>query len=483
MVGPLSVACLLALWCCAQAFAPLSPARGLRAGARLQRAAGRPETFDSVEEHQAYLSSIDALPEGFRIGTCGFQFCPVEAPTMSATMNVTIIALDEPTEAFGAVTTANRFPGAPVKVVRRRLEEKAVQAIVVNNKISNVCPGGDGVDGEADSEAICEATAKALGIAGKGLVLPSSTGVIGWRLPVSDIVGALPAAVAALNSDGALQGAKSIMTTDRYPKLRSRSLTLSGGARIVGIVKGAGMIEPNMATMLGFIFTDAEVPREELRAALSDCVQDTFNCISVDSDESTSDTVMLLSSGRKKCWTEGAEAREEFRSALREVCAGLAQDVVRNGEGTQHVMRVAIRNAGEENKELAKRMGRAVVNSPLFKCAVAGNDPNVGRLIAAIGKFAGREGLTLDPSRVELRLGGETIFREGRFELDGEKETRLSDVLKAAEMEEEMAYPPHERVVDIAIDLGIGGGDDAGATLYGSDLTHAYVSINADYRS
>ncbi|CAK0800727.1 unnamed protein product [Prorocentrum cordatum] len=329
-------------------------------------------TFGSAEEYQAHLAREGVLPRGFRIGRAKLSFSPVESQMVKdAKMNLTIVALDEPTDHYALVFTSNAFPGCPVRVGRRRLaERKPLQAIVVNNKVSNVCPGGDG---EAASEAVCGAVADALGLAGgAGAVLPCSTGVIGWRLPVEEMKAAVPAAVQSLQAESAVPGAEGICTTDRYPKVVSQELP--GGARIVAFAKGAGMIEPNMATMLGYVLTDADLPcgPQELQEMLRRAVACSFNAVSVDGDESTSDTVALLCSRRVECGDAGA-----FEAALREVCRDLAQQLVRNGEGTQHVMRVSV--TGASSDAAALRVGRAVANGPLFKCAVAGNGPGDAR--------------------------------------------------------------------------------------------------------
>ena len=329
--------------------------------------------FNSRESHREWLASQAALPAGFKCATAKFDFTPVEAPKPSK-MTVTLLALDKPTESFAAVFTKNAFPGAPVIIGRRRLDALRLGAIVVNNKISNVCAPG----GVETSERMCAAAAKALGLVPTE-ILPSSTGVIGWRLPVDAMVGALPSIASSLKAGSILPAAEGIVTTDLYPKIRRAEV--SGGS-IVGIAKGAGMIEPNMATMLVFIVTDLAVPRAELRVILSRVVATTFNRISVDSDTSTSDTVALLNSCVKPC-----DDLASFERALQTVCGDLAEDVVRNGEGVRHVIRVRVSGASDE--ETATALGKAVVNAPLFKCAVAGNDPNVGRLIQAIGKFAG----------------------------------------------------------------------------------------------
>lgn len=431
--------------------------------------------FNSRESHREWLASQAALPAGFKCATARFDFTPVEAPKPSK-MTVTLLALEKPTDSFAAVFTKNAVPGAPVIIGRRRLDAARLGAVVVNNKISNVCAPG----GVEASEMVCAAAARALGLA-PDEVLPSSTGVIGWRLPVDAMVGSLPSVAASLEGGSILPAAEGIVTTDLYPKIRRADLM---GGSIVGIAKGAGMIEPNMATMLVFIVTDLAVPRADVRAILSRATATTFNRISVDSDTSTSDTVALLSSCARPCADLAA-----FEAALHTVCADLAEDVVRNGEGVRHVIRVRVSGAPDE--ATAAALGKAVVNAPLFKCAVAGNDPNVGRLVQAIGKFVGASGPALDLSRLRARIGGMEIFGDGVFKLDREKEIALAAHLKSAELYESapdasghfavpVDFPRHERCVEIEVDLGVG---DSSATVLGADLTHEYVSENADYRS
>ncbi len=432
-------------------------------------------TFSSRAEHRAWLAAQAALPAGFRVGCTRFDFVPKEAPK-PAKMTLTLIALDAPTPDFAAVFTRNAFPGAPVLVGRRRLQAPRLGAILINNKISNVCAPG----GVEASEAVCAATAGLLGLSADE-VLPCSTGVIGWGLPVEAMLGALPAARDALAGGSILPAAEGIVTTDLFPKIRS---AVCGGGRVVGIAKGAGMIEPNLATMLVYVLTDLAVPRDQLRALLSRVADRTFNRISVDSDTSTSDTVVAVSSGRVPCPDLAA-----FEAALEAVCADLAEDVVRNGEGVRHVLRVRV--AGAPDVATACALGKAIVNAPLFKCAVAGNDPNVGRLVQAIGKHVGASGLSLDLSRLRARIGGAEIFADGAFRLDYDKEAALVAHLRSAELYASrpdadgvftvpVDYPPHERCVEIEVDLAAG---PAVAVVLGGDLTHEYVSENADYRS
>jgi glutamate N-acetyltransferase / amino-acid N-acetyltransferase len=432
-------------------------------------------TFTSKDEHRAWVSGQAVLPAGFRVGSARFEFVPVEVPKPAA-MNLTLIALERPTPDFAAVFTRNAFPGAPVILGRKRLDEPTVGAVVVNNKISNVCAPG----GVAAAERVCAGVASTLGIT-SNQVIPSSTGVIGWQLPVESMLAAIPAAAQRLGRATLFDAAQAIMTTDLYPKVRRATV---GDGSIVGIAKGAGMLEPNMATMLVYILTDLAVPRVALRRLLPAAVGTSFNCISIDTDTSTSDTVVLLSSGRVACPDEDA-----FAQALATVCRDLAEDVVRNGEGVRHVLRVEVRSAPDEST--ARALGKAVVNAPLVKCAMAGNDPNVGRIIQAVGKHVGLQAPTLDTSKLRIALGGHTIFENGCFRLDPSAEGALTAHLKEAELYASAApvdgifhpavdFPPHERCVRIEIDLGAGL---ASATVFGADLTHEYVSENADYRS
>lgn len=432
--------------------------------------------FDSKGAHRAWLATQAALPKGFRVGTAKLSFVPVEVHKPSQ-MTLTLIALDEPTPDFAAMFTRNAFPGAPIIVGRKRLGSDTLGAIIVNNKISNVCAPG----GVQASERLCEALGAALGLRADQ-VLPSSTGVIGWQLPVDAMLEALPGAVSALQGDSVLPAAQGIVTTDLFPKIRRASLP--GGGSIVGIAKGAGMIEPNLATMLVYVLTDCAIPREALRKALAHSVDQTFNCMSIDSDTSTSDTIALLSSGKVPC------DEASFQEALTAVCADLTSDVVRNGEGVHHVIKVTVR--GAPSQTLARGIGKSIVNSPLFQCAVTGNDPNVGRLVMAVGKHVGSVAPDLDVSRCTIDLGGQRIFENGAFRLNPDVERSLVAHLKGAELYASLAppdgltfhpsvtYPPHERAVEITVDLAQG---TESVVVWGADRTHEYISENADYRS
>lgn len=432
-------------------------------------------TFADRISHRRWIASQAILPVGFRVGTARFSFTPLEAPK-PAKMNLTLIVPDTPTPDFAAMFTRNALPGAPILIGQRRLKEATLGAIVVNNKVSNVrAPGG-----EASAERVCAGVAKALSLS-QNQVLPSSTGVIGWQLPTDDMLLAIPQACRTLDECRLVDAAEAILTTDLYPKVRRAAM---GAGSLVGLAKGAGMIEPNMATMLVYLLTDLAIPRESLRRLLPSAVDPSFNCISVDSDMSTSDTVVLLSSGKVPC-----EDEEAFALALRQVCTDLAEDVVRNGEGVRHVVRTSV--IGAPTESIARALGKSVINSPLFKCAVAGNDPNVGRILMAIGKYVGLHQADLNLHDIEITLGGMVIYHGGSFCLNSELENKLIAHMKAAELYQSappkgdvfhppVDFPRHERCVELTIDLKRGA---ASARVMGSDLTHEYVSENADYRS
>jgi len=423
-------------------------------------------TYSSAEQYAAALEKRAALPEGFRAGCAPLSFVPREKPGVQS-MNLSLILLDEPTPVFAGVTTRNLFCGAPVRICRERLGQAAARGVLVNNRVANVgAPAG-----EEDALGILESLGGLLGVPG-GELMPASTGVVGWGLPRADMEAALPALLDSLQDQTLLPVARGIMTTDSYPKLHRRAV---GQGSILGVAKGAGMIEPNMATLLGFLVTDVRIGREELRQALGYCVERSFNRISVDGDQSTSDMVLAFSSCRKP-----EVEPEAFRAALLQVCASLAEDVVRNGEGVGHVIRVRVRGA---RPELALAAGKAVVNSPLVKTAIFGNDPNVGRIVSALGDYLGNSGAAgADPRDFRISLGGVGIYERGAFTLDPERERQLAGYLRECALETgRVAYPAHDRSVEIDVDLGAGGQGEI--EVIGADLSYEYVRENADYRS
>ena len=381
-------------------------------------------------------------------------------------MNVSLVLMEKPTADFAGVFTRNRFPGAPVLVGRRRLAEPFVRGILVNTKISNVCVQ----TGEEDAERLLQSLAAITG--GKAQeYFAASTGIIGWRLPVEEMEAVLPALAHDAGSSSAVALARGIMTTDAFPKVRSATV---GPGRIVGVAKGAGMIEPNMATLLCFLLTDISVPREELRGHLAWCVEHSLNRISVDSDQSTSDMAIALSSG-----AQGPAPAGAFREALLEVLRGLAFDIVRNAEGAGHAVRVRVENA--EDQAAALGVARAVANSPLVKTAIFGNDPNVGRIVSAVGDYMGNAGREVRRQAMTVSLGGVDIFGNGSFLLDSAKEDWLSAYLRERALKTgRVPWPQHDLTVDIVIRMD---GDAPPVEVLGTDLSYEYVKENADYRS
>lgn len=422
-----------------------------------------PPTRDS------YYRSLEAqneLPRGFTGATRSFTFSSAERGTSdSLRMDLSLIAVERPTSSVAAVTTTNRFPGAPVLLVREVLSSgEPVRGVVLNNKVANV-----GVPGGLDDAKRLTGALKELSGAGSWLSL--STGVIGWRLPVERMIRELPALHEARREAAGVELAEAIMTTDRYPKLRRVDL---GEGSVLGIAKGAGMIEPNLATMLSVILTDYDLPREALSELLRRSVAKSFNRIGVDGEQSTSDVVLLISSG-----LAGPIGKDRFAEALEEVTGYLARHVVRNGEGTAHVVRVEVR--GLADREHSLYIARRVSNSPLVKSAIYGNDPNVGRILMAVGD--GLSDLGAEGSLEDLSIGidGTTVFEKGHFDLTPEKEKALSESLLASAMDPALkGYPQHEREVAITVDFG---GGTPGEVVYGSDLSYEYVRENADYRT
>ncbi|TFG65309.1 MAG: bifunctional ornithine acetyltransferase/N-acetylglutamate synthase [Spirochaetales bacterium] len=441
------------------------------------------ELYSCEADYVNTLKTRADLPDGFRTATASLKFLPAEKPAGELyPMNLSLILLEKPTAAFAGVFTRNSFPGAPIHLARRRMLGAETQGVLINNKVSNVCAPGGLADAEeilaslsGDLAARTEAVPGLKGINPSRLFM-ASTGIIGWRLPVEEIKNNLPRLAASAADGGSsarscFDASRAVMTTDSFPKIRKAAV---GGGSIVAFAKGAGMIEPNLATMLVFIMTDLTLPRDLMQKVLAETVRDTFNTISIDSDQSTSDMVLFFSSCMKPQPQESA-----FRQGLLSVCRDLADDIVRNGEGTGHVIKVSVN--GAPSSEAALGAGKAVINSPLVKTAIFGNDPNVGRIIGALGDYAGSGGLELDRDRVVIRLGEEIIFRQGEFALDAEKEKQLAAYLKHAAFNPEIkGFPQHDRSVRITLDLNMGA---FSAAVTGSDLSYEYVRENADYRS
>jgi len=424
-------------------------------------------TYQNVDEYLADVRQRAVLPRGFRTSTIDLTFRPVERPVdKPLPMRLNLLLLDEPTAAFAGVFTTNSFPGAPVVLGRELLAQPLSRGIFINNKVANV----GAPSALSDAKTLQRETSSAVGCPPEQLFV-ASTGIIGWSLPLSSMKGALPGLVPALQAESALPLAQGIMTTDAWPKVRSRGLL---GGRITAVAKGAGMIEPNLATMLVYVMTDLEVSRGSLRDMLPRVVAQTFNAISVDGDQSTSDMVLAFSSQQVPCSDATA-----FERVLTELCRELAQDVVRNGEGTAHVIEVRVE--GAPNDTMARVAAKAVVNSPLVKTAVFGNDPNVGRILSALGDAFGNLGQPLNPKTLRLKISGVTVYEHGAFHLTPDTEKKLSQAYRSvAQPEKKEGFPRHEENVVLSLELGLGAGT---CVVWGSDLSYEYVRENADYRS
>jgi glutamate N-acetyltransferase/amino-acid N-acetyltransferase len=362
------------------------------------------------------------------------------------------ILSDVPCQAAG-VFTKNTMPGAPVLVGREHLKDGLLQAVIVNSKNANVATEQQGLE---DSITICRLVAESCGLE-PGMVLPSSTGVIGRLLPMAVIAEACKGVKQDFGgSEQHIEAfARSIMTTDTRPKWVSAKV---GGATILGIAKGAGMIEPNMATMLCYFVTDAKIASDKLQPMLGRVVNRSFNRISVDTDTSTSDTVVILSNG-----LAGQVEEDEFETVLSEMAIQLAKEIARDGEGATKLIEVLV--SGARTKEQALLTAKAVINSPLVKTAIYGADPNWGRFVMAIGKV-----FQYSVNIRELRI----IFGQGDHRLQIDAGTLERDVVPLHEISEMLKRD------EVHIEIVLGNGPYS-ERVWGCDLTEEYVKINAYY--
>ena len=364
-----------------------------------------------------------------------------------------------PGGSVAAVFTRNAFCAAPVRVARDHLAH-APRWLLVNSGNANA---GTGERGRTDALRSCEAVAALTGGA-RAQVLPFSTGVIGEYLPVDRIEAALPFALASLDENAWDRAARAIMTTDTRPKLVSRSVEVAGRrVTITGIAKGAGMIHPNMATMLSFIATDANIAQPVLQACLGRVADDTFNCITVDGDTSTNDACVVVASGVAggSELAAGSPDLQRFEAALAAVCGDLAEAIVRDGEGATKLMRIRVEEAASAAE--ARAVGLTIAHSPLVKTAFFASDPNWGRILAAVGR-AGVNDLDID--RVGVWLNDVAIVSAGARSPDYTEEAGQ------AVMEQS----------DITVRVALGRGQ-AAQTVLTCDLSYDYVRINADYRT
>lgn len=369
-----------------------------------------------------------------------------------------------------ATFTQNAFPAAPVVYDKRLLilNPTGIHGVIINSGCANACTG---VEGDANTRRMAEAVEMALG-ANDHSILVMSTGVIGVQLPMDKVTAAAPNVVAQLRPDGWPAAAQAIMTTDTRPKLATRQTTIDGQeVRLTGIAKGAGMIHPDMATMLSAIATDAAVAQPVLQQALSAAIARSFNRISIDGDTSTNDTVLLLANGLAgNAEISGpGPALDAFQAALTDICAELAQAIVRDGEGVTKFVTIHIHGAASDDE--AHRAANTVATSPLVKTAFFGSDANWGRILAAVG----RAGIQVDPLRCSLYVAGGPHANERMSELQ-----LVAEGMPLAYAEAEAAARFAQPEIDVRVDLGLGAGE---ATVWTCDLSHEYVSINGDYRS
>lgn len=371
-----------------------------------------------------------------------------------------IIKLPEGATVAGVFTT-NRFCAAPVQLAKAHLASgKSMRALVINTGNANA---GTGEAGLANASATCAALADLLGCDAQQ-ILPFSTGVILEPLPVERLVAGLPAAIANLKTDNWINAAEAIMTTDTQPKAASRNVMIAGkSVTLTGISKGAGMIKPNMATMLGYIACDAKVPQALLNDLVKHAADQSFNCITIDGDTSTNDSFMLIATGAGAL--EISDAKSAEYAALQEAITGLAQElaqmIVRDGEGATKFITIKIEQG--KSRDECRKIAYAIGHSPLVKTAFFASDPNLGRILAAIG-YAGVD--DLDVAKIDLYLDDVWVAKNGGR--------------NPAYREEDGQRVMQQSEITVRVTLARG---DATATIWTCDLSHDYVSINADYRS
>lgn len=372
--------------------------------------------------------------------------------------DVALIAADAPTVAAG-VFTKNRVCAPVVLACREHLNDHTAQAIIINSKNANACTGDLGL---ANARQMTALAGNALGI-DPSLVLVASTGVIGVQLPMDKIDNGIRLAAGTLRPDGGHDAALAIMTTDTVPKAFAVEIEIAGKkTRIGGMTKGAGMIAPHLATMLGFIVTDVNIAAEPLQTALCEAVSKSFNRITVDSDSSTNDTVLILatgSAGNPIISKVSSEDYDQFQKGLDFACIELAKMIARDGEGATKLIEVIVKGAKDEVE--GEMVARAIAESPLVKTAVFGADPNWGRILMAIGKTEAE----FDPYQVDVWLNGYQLVKHGMDAgFDEETATNLFS----------------EDTVAIDVDLNAG---DATVTMWTCDYSYDYIRINADYRT
>jgi glutamate N-acetyltransferase/amino-acid N-acetyltransferase len=396
---------------------------------------------------------IPPLPQGFR--AAGAHAGLKRNPTRE---DIALVVSDRPATAAGVYTT-NLVFAAPVAFDRARTPGEGFRAIAINSGNANACTGRRGLD---DAQAMAAAAARAIGVDESG-VLVLSTGIIGEFLPLEKIRAGIDVVAAKLGTgaDAAVTAARGMMTTDTRPKLSGSSFAVGGRTyTLFGMAKGAAMIGPRMATMLGIVLTDAPVRAADAQRLLREIADQTFNCVSVDGHTSTNDTVLLLANGAAGGEPLSGAGLDAFAKALLDACEALAREIADDGEGATHVLRIEV--TGCPTRDQARQLARSVADSPLVKTAICGADPNWGRIVSA----AGYAGVPFDPEKLVLRLNGTLLFRGGApvaFDADA-----VSNSIQAA------------RETLIELDFNAGG---ESIRFYSSDLTAEYVRLNADYHT
>jgi glutamate N-acetyltransferase/amino-acid N-acetyltransferase len=388
----------------------------------------------------------------------------------SGALDLALIASRVPCRA-AATFTRNAFPAAPVLYDRRLLNfnPTGIHGVIINSGCANACTGAQG---EANARLTAEKVEQHLGASDHSIFV-MSTGVIGVQLPMDNLLAAVPRLIDELRPDGWEAASRAIMTTDTRPKLFTRAVTLGDQAvHFTGISKGAGMIHPNMATLLGAVATDANIAQPMLQQALTDAINHSFNCISVDGDTSTNDTILVLANGlagNPEIVDADHPDFAQFCEALTLICIDLAQAVVRDGEGVTKF--VTIRVNGADSDADAHQAANTIATSPLVKTAFFGSDANWGRILAAVG----RSGIRVDPAACSLFVSGGPCSDERLPEL---QLVEAGTPLNYAEADAAARFAQPE--LDVRIELALGSGS---ATVWTCDLSHDYVSINGDYRS
>lgn len=403
------------------------------------------------------------VPKGYRFGAAAAAFKREDR------LDLGLILSDRPAVAAGVFTT-NKFQAAPVVQCRETLAQgKPCRAFLVNSGQANACTGDEGL---VNCRVTLDMVSQVAEI-GMDEILPASTGVIGAQLRMNRWKKAMSALTESLGKAGPMDVARAIMTTDTFPKVAWGRVEAGdeasagacreagcGEVRLLGMAKGAGMISPNMATMLGFVICDAGVDPAWWQATLAECADQTFNRVTVDGDTSTNDCLLAMANGASGVRIESEGAREALREALMGVCRDLAYMIIQDAEGGTKVVRITVTGARDQGQ--AELAARAVGTSPLVKTALFGQDANWGRIVAAVG----RSGADFSPDDLVLKIGQVTVFKAG-CPVPGDLDGLLAPVMKRQD-------------IDILVSLGQGPGE---YTLLASDLTVEYIRINADYRS